>query len=1148
MFSILLRPTNLLLLAIPAVMAANPPPSEPAPGREHHKRLRPMLQNNLDRPLRYRPEGGDFVIVNGAERFNRPLYGCSSIFRVDAGDQPEFSFYVPGRGGNLRLALLSGETSFWLDEAESIEARYRAGMMVYRIQDARLGKEPIEITALATRGQVGFLLEVRSAATAAKFELLVAFGGADGGMGGRGGDIGCESVPSREFFAFEPSRCKGNRIATTSTGWSLVGKRETITAVLPDGSASGSGDAGAWTSPSRLFASLGKETATPVALSRVVIAPGQALHLGFFLGAKAPGGEWSAPHLAKQFQHEHQQQLDLAGRVRIDTPDPFINAAMPALNVAADAVWDEKNQGYLHGAVAWRVLLLGWRAPYVGDTLGWHERTRAHFDRFAKKQNTKPIPAQIPGPDANHNLSRSMNAIHSNGDLSHSAYDMNTVAVDAILRHLMWTGDLTYARSIWPVLERHMAWSKRLFRREFGPQKLPIYDSYCQIWASDAVAYHGGGVAHGSAYAYFHNVQMTRLAQVLGVDGSIYQQEADLIAKGIRQHLWLQDRGWFAEYKDLLGEQLVHPEAAAWTFYHAVDSHVPSPFEAWQMGRAVETRLPHFPVRGPNVPPGGETIATSTWAPYEWSINNVVMAETMHTALSLWQSGRNDHALRLFQGALLDSMFLGICPGNVGMCTWFDVNRRESQRDFADATGVLSRTIVEGLFGVTPDLLGGQLRLQPRFPYHWPHASIQHPSFDFSLKRSGHVDTYHITQRFSRTVPVTLTLPARCASIQRMSLKGTDTKVAWQVLADAVGTPQVLVSLPAAVDQQLEIEWAGTAPSATPKEVEVREGETLTLTAGAPILAVEDPQGALAQPKTQGERLAATAVGTPGHRTVFAKVRQDQLEWWQPLSLNILPSKPTPHVLFTTDWTRRSSGKHEMLPLDASFNEDLNQIFKREYLSPRAPVATLSIPKQGFGSWCHSKGTFSVDDSGLRAKAAEQAGKLILPNGVPIATPTTPAAPNVAIVSQWDQHPRKLELPLSGTAKTLYLLMAGTTNGMQSRIENAELIVTYQDGSQCRVGLDNPGSWWPIHTDYFIDDFAFRRPGPLPLRVDLKSGNLRVLSESSFVGKGTTTPGGAATVIDVKLDSTKPLKSLTVRAVANQVLIGLMGATLERPE
>ena len=40
--------------------------------------------------------------------------------------------------------------------------------------------------------------------------------------------------------------------------------------------------------------------------------------------------------------------------------------------------------------------------------------------------------------------------------------------------------------------------------------------------------------------------------------------------------------------------------------------------------------------------------------------------------------------------------------------------------------------------------------------------------------------------------------------------------------------------------------------------------------------------------------------------------------------------------------------------------------------------------------------------------------------------------------------------------------------------------------------------------------------------------------------------GGAATVLALDLDPGRELKSLTVRALANEVVIGLMAATLER--
>jgi hypothetical protein len=117
---------------------------------------------------------------------------------------------------------------------------------------------------------------------------------------------------------------------------------------------------------------------------------------------------------------------------------------------------------------------------------------------------------------------------------------------------------------------------------------------------------------------------------------------------------------------------------------------------------------------------------------------------------------------------------------------------------------------------------------------------------------------------------------------------------------------------------------------------------------------------------------------------------------------------------------------------------------------------------------------------------------------------------------------------------------------MQSRFDNGEVIVTYGDGSTERLALHNPTTWWPIDQDYFIDDYAFRRPEPIPPRVDLKTGHVRILDVAEFKGKGGKIEGGAATVLDLPLHKSKELKSMTVRALANEVVIGLMSATLVR--
>ena len=246
------------------------------------------------------------------------------------------------------------------------------------------------------------------------------------------------------------------------------------------------------------------------------------------------------------------------------------------------------------------------------------------------------------------------------------------------------------------------------------------------------------------------------------------------------------------------------------------------------------------------------------------------------------------------------------------------------------------------------------------------------------------------------------------------------------------------------------------------------------------------------------------------------------------------------------DWRKQVTAKMETVNLASIFNNRVTQIFRNEYRSPRSPFASLALPKQGLNGWCEPNANFVVDDSGLRKEAAKNGGRIILSNGVPLQTPGENGAKNIVFTSQWDNYPRDISIPLSGKASRVYLLMAGSTGPMQSRLDNGEVIVSYADGATERLALNNPINWWPIDQDYFIDDFAFRRPETIPPRVDLQTGRVRLLEVGSFKGKGGKVPGGAATVLDVPLNSGKELKSLTLRTLANEVVIGLMSVTLAR--
>jgi hypothetical protein len=235
----------------------------------------------------------------------------------------------------------------------------------------------------------------------------------------------------------------------------------------------------------------------------------------------------------------------------------------------------------------------------------------------------------------------------------------------------------------------------------------------------------------------------------------------------------------------------------------------------------------------------------------------------------------------------------------------------------------------------------------------------------------------------------------------------------------------------------------------------------------------------------------------------------------------------------------------DLVNLEPWFNGRVSQIFRNDYVSPRSPFCSLAMPKQGIGGWSEFNARFEVDDSGLRAAARTNGGRFMA-QGVPFGIPVENGAKNILFTSQWDNYPREISVGLSGRASHVYLLMAGSSNPMESRFDNGEVIVSYTDGSSERLALDNPGNWWPIDQDYFTDDFAFRRPEPIPPRVELRTGRVRLAEPVEFKGHGGRIPGGAATVLDLPLNPGKELKSVTVRALANEVVIGLIAVTLAR--
>ena len=528
------------------------------------------------------------------------------------------------------------------------------------------------------------------------------------------------------------------------------------------------------------------------------------------------------------------------------------------------------------------------------------------------------------------------------------------------------------------------------------------------------------------------------------------------------------------------------------------DSDVADDFMAYSATRYIDNNIPHIPVTAPGLEEGYATISTTDWMPYAWSINNVAFAEVMHTALAYRQAGRAEEASRLLKSSMLDGMFLGNSPGNIGQISHYDAARGECYRDFADPTAMMARAVVQGLFGFAPDALNHTVRIRPGFPSEWDNASIKHQDFSFRFDRHGRKETYRFNVNLDSVRAAELILPALTDKVKSLKVNGK--KHSWTVVETSIGRPALAVGVPLSGDMTVEIEWKGT-----------------------PIADTD---------------AAATGKGRIG----FREVKSGDFTWWEETESFTHPKLDA--SLLGLDLKVKGTDSYQPVDLSGVYNSNITDIFSNRYESPRSPYTTLQIPVQGIGEWCHPEDTAHIDDSGLR-RMVDADGVLKTSLGIPFAS--VKEGHNIAYTSLFDNYPDRISVPLNGKANAVQLLLAGSTNHMQSYVENGRIRVKYADGTEEILPLIAPNNWCPIEQDYYIDGKQFRLDTPRPYRITLKEG---IVSDNlgDALGiegvYGRRIDGGAGVMLRIDLDSAKELKELELETLSNDVVIGLAGLTL----
>lgn len=987
----------------------------------------PMFSAGVVRQASYYPEGNAFVCVNGNYRYTRALYGSMAEWRVETSDRPIFATYKKNQTGNIRFRISYAGQVMWLDEVEYCKASYEAGRRDYLLKDRRWGKGELDISVLAFSDAEGAIWRF-----------------AAHGFDNR--KMKVEAILSKTAVP-KPAR---------------------------------SGDIGSFLKPGT-FEAATSETAVLGTVSQS--SPSSI----FYFSINGDNQLSAAPNSLMQprFDAAEQWRNLLASSVCFHTPDAYINPIGGALVMAADGAWDGKV--WQHGAVGWRMPLPGWRAAYMGDFLGMPDRQRTHFDAYAKSQVTD-VPVTEPHlMDEKNNLARGTykwgTPMYSTGYICRNPeknnqfhhYDMNLVYIDELLWHFQFDADTTYMRKMWPVIKSHLAWEKQAW----DPDNDGLYDAYCCIWASDALQYNSGAVTHSSAYNYRANLLAARIAGIIGENPQPYQEEADRILKAMNERLWLKDAGHWAEYQDFMGLKRVHRDAALWSIYTPIDCGAGTPEQNYRATRYIDRHIPHIPYIYNKVE--YQTLSTSDWAPYEWSINNVAMAEVMHTVLAYYQAGRTEEAYQLLKANILDFMYLGSSPANFGQLSKMDVATGEGYRDFADVTGISSRALIQGLYGITPNALEGECILRPGFPAAWDSASVHTPYLDYAFKRVNGKDVFDVTQNFKRPLKLVI----------RQNLGGGKYK------DTAFSTDKV---------QHIEM------PTILPKEERDMKDE-------------KDMVGKYPLAESIAEQAVDAWASIKGVGNDFAEVNPKECR---------------------------------KVNMDKVFNANVSDIFKNQYLSPRSPYTTLCVLTQGIGDWCSTKKTANIDDTKFRSLIKDGVFWAHVDGDLPFRSPKE--GKNIVYTSLWDNYPDSISIMLKGKASHAYLLMAGSTNPMQYAIENAVIRVEYADGTRNELMLTPPVNWCPIEQDFLENATAFPQPELRPYRVGLASGkvsrhlfrdlhlevNRNMADVPGFKKAVAEVDGGAAILLDMPLDAKKKLKRLILRTLSNEVVIGLMGITLQK--
>jgi len=195
------------------------------------------------------------------------LKGLSQDAAIVAASGPGFSFLLPEMAGNLRMGIMVGDESKWLEEFKTKKVKQTTNGLIYTLSDPLLRNGELIVDAVSLNNTNGIVIEVSANKLPESVRLFWSYGGAYGKILGKDDPV-----------IMKPVYCQNNVFSVEWTAFTLYYgesmKLKTINAVMPVSSEIRLSDARKQNSPLSFFGS-GKQTDAPALAAALPLVNGQ---------------------------------------------------------------------------------------------------------------------------------------------------------------------------------------------------------------------------------------------------------------------------------------------------------------------------------------------------------------------------------------------------------------------------------------------------------------------------------------------------------------------------------------------------------------------------------------------------------------------------------------------------------------------------------------------------------------------------------------------------------------------------------------------------------------------------------------------------------------------------------------------------------